>query len=127
MDAIQLFELAARQARYLSVSQGVIADNVSNANSPGFRARAVQPFADVLQHTGLTLASTNPSHLSVPAAESEAAASVRDDVPWETSASGNTVSLEQEMIKAGEVNRSYSLNTQIVKAFHGMLLSSVRG
>ena len=31
------------------------------------------------------------------------------------------------MMKAGEVNRSFSLNTSIVKAFHQMLMSSVKG
>ena len=49
-----------------------------------------------------------------------------DETPWETTDSGNTVSLENEMIKAGEVGRDYSLNTNIVKAFHAMLMQSVK-
>ena len=40
--------------------------------------------------------------------------------------SGNSVSLEQELIKAGDVNRAYSLNTNLVKAFHGMLMSAAK-
>ena len=51
---------------------------------------------------------------------------VTDGDAWETTDSGNTVSPEQEMIRAGDVHRDYALNTGIVKAFHGMLMSAVK-
>lgn len=125
MQPIHLFELAAQQSRYLSTSQSIIADNVANANTPGFRARALQPFSEVLDHTQLSLAATNPSHLGLTPADAQAAAATEDQ-PWEVTDSGNSVSLEQEMIKAGDVNRTFSLNASLVKAFHGMLMASVR-
>ena len=125
MDPIHLFDLAAKQAQWLSTSQSVIANNVSNANTPGFKAQAVRPFAEILDRTQLQLVSTNPTHLNMSPADQQAAA-IKEDKPWETTDSGNTVSLEQEMIKAGDVNRNYALNTSIVKAFHGMLMASVR-
>jgi flagellar basal-body rod protein FlgB len=40
--------------------------------------------------------------------------------------SGNTVVLENELMKAGEISRSFELNTAIVKAFHRMMMTSVR-
>lgn len=40
--------------------------------------------------------------------------------------SGNSVSLEQEMIKGNDVNRDYSMNSAVVRSFHRMLLSSVK-
>ncbi len=40
--------------------------------------------------------------------------------------SGNNVSLEQELLKAGEVNRAYRLNTSIAKVFHRMIMTSSR-
>ena len=52
---------------------------------------------------------------------------IKDPGAWEVTHSGNSVSLEQEMIKAGEVNRTYSLNTSIVKAFNQMLMASIKG
>lgn len=107
------------------MSQAVIAANVSNANTPDYRAKVVQPFADVLDRTQLQLASTNSAHVGLDAAEQQAVA-VKAENPWETTESGNSVSIEQEMIKAGEVNRSYALNTDVVKAFHGMLMASVK-
>ena len=103
----------------------MIAGNIANANTPGFRAQAVQPFAEVLDKTSLHMVSTDPSDLAAsPAADQPIP--VVDQVGWETTESGNTVSLEQELIKAGDVHRDFSLNTAIVKAFHGMLMASVK-
>lgn len=125
MDPIHLFELAGQQARWLSTNQSVIASNVANASTPGYRAQAVQPFADVLDRTGLQLVSTDPNHLALDPMQAQAAA-IREENPWEVTDSGNSVSLEQELIKSGDVNRAYSLNTGIVKSFHAMLMSAVK-
>ncbi|KAB2694528.1 flagellar basal body rod protein FlgB [Brucella haematophila] len=126
MSSIHLFDLAARQVQWLSVRQATVAGNVANANTPDFKARDVQPFADVLDKTQLTMAATSPQHLE---AESNGIAGARlrpDDITEETH-SGNTVDVEQEMMKAGEISREYSLNTSIVKAFHRMMLSVAKG
>ena len=40
--------------------------------------------------------------------------------------SKNTVVLENELMKAGEVRRAFELNTAIVKAFHRMMMMSVK-
>lgn len=125
MEPIHLFDLANQQARWLSTSQSVIAGNIANASTPGFRAQAVAPFSETLSKTSLQLASTDPSHLALDPLQAQAAA-VSDENPWETTDSGNTVSLEQELMKAGDVNRAYSLNTGLVKAFHGMLMSAAK-
>ncbi len=126
MGPIHLFDLAARQAQWLSVRQATVAGNVANANTPDFRARDVQPFADVLDKTQLTMAATSPLHLE---AEADGIASMRlrPDAITEQTHSGNTVDIEQEMMKAGEIAREYSLNISIVKAFHRMMLSVAKG
>jgi flagellar basal-body rod protein FlgB len=41
--------------------------------------------------------------------------------------SGNSVNLEQEMMKAGDVNRAHALNVNIVRSFHQMLINAVKG
>ena len=40
--------------------------------------------------------------------------------------SGNSVNLPEEMSKTGEIKRMYELNTGMVKAFHRMMLLTVR-
>ncbi len=44
MQPIQLFDLASRQAEWLTIRQQVVAGNIANANTPKFRAKDVTPF-----------------------------------------------------------------------------------
>ena len=125
MDPIHLFDLAGKQARWLSTDQSVIASNVANASTPGYRAQSLQPFSEVLDKTELQLASTAPTHLALDPMQA-GAATIKEQNPWEVTESGNSVALEQELIKAGDVNRAYSLNTGIVKTFHAMLMSAAK-
>ena len=126
MGPIHLFEIASQQARWLAVRQTAIATNISNANTPGFGRLDVPSFDDVLNKTQLAMATTNISHISAGAADLPSMSS-KPAAAWEVTHSGNSVSLEQEMLKAGEVNRAFALNTSIVKTFNNMLLESVKG
>ena len=122
---LYLFELASSQARYLELRQQTIATNVANANTPGFKARDVEPFNKVLDTMPVRLATTSPSHLQLSAAETDTRATAKKD-SWEVVHSGNSVSLEQEMIKGNDVNRDYSMNSAVVRSFHRMLLQSAK-
>jgi flagellar basal-body rod protein FlgB len=122
---LYLLGLASSQARWLELRQSTIAANVANANTPGFKARDVEPFSKILDGTPVRLAATDPSHLQVSAAETDTRATAKKD-SWEVVHSGNSVSVEQEMVKAGDVNRDYSLNTAIMRSFHRMLLSGAK-
>lgn len=125
MDPVYLFDLAGRQAEWLSLRQQVVAGNVANANTPAFRAKDLKPFGEILDKTQLAMTATSPDHMNQSGIEA-AAADMRTAGPWDVAPSGNSVSLEQEMIKAGEINRDFALNTSIVKTFHRMLMSCVK-
>lgn len=125
MERLYLLDLAARNADWASVRQTTIASNIANANTPGYLAREVEPFSEVLDQTRLAMAKTSSSHLDpTDAALRVDSAKQADD--WSVSVSGNSVSLDQELIKAGEVNRAFSLDTSIMRSFQRMLLASVR-
>lgn len=123
MQPIQLFELASRQAHWLSVRQSVVAGNIANANTPGYVAKDVEPFQAVLEAV-----SSQPSSGAMNVASfGDAAQGVAEDPQSVTQIStGRAVSLESELLKAGEVRRDYQLNTGVVKAFHRMMLMTVR-
>lgn len=125
MQPIQLFDLASQQARWLATRQATVAQNVSNANTPGFRALDVRPFAEVLARVDVPMATTDAAHIGTISADAGSLSTKPADA-WEITHTGNSVGLEQELMKAGDINRSFSLNTGIVKAFHGMLMSSVK-
>ena len=128
MSTNDVFALASRQASWLLARQAAVAQNVANANTPGYKATDMAPFEANLQQSALQLAVTSPGHMSLggdPAAQAAADKTAADD--GETAYSGNNVSLEQEMMKAGEVARAYSLNTAVVKSFNSMILQAAKG
>ena len=125
MQPLALFSLASQQAGWLSTRQATIASNVANANTPGYRAQDVQPFAAVLSHLQLPMATTAPGHIQ-PASLAGERTKVKTSESWDVVHSGNSVNLEQEMMKAGEVNRAHALNVNIVRSFHQMLINAVK-
>lgn len=121
VQPINLFDLASQQARWLSVRQSAVAGNIANANTPGYHAVEVEPFQSVLDDKRVSMATTQPRHLL--AGATEAAFTVKEIENQDTAVpSKNTVVLEDEMMKSGDVRRSFELNTAIVKSFHRMLL-----
>ena len=128
MEPIQLFDLASRKSAWLAARQATLAGNVANANTPGYHAKDVAPFADVLAKTQLELASTDGAHLSLAVTGAAGGTGTSEEVStFDVAESGNDVGLESQMMKAGEVNRDYALTTNIVKSFHNMLMASLKG
>ena len=125
MGPVYLLDLAARHSQWLAVRQSATAGNVANANTPSYQAKAVRPFEEVISRTQLAMAASDPRHMQTSGTDIITAAG-RGSAEWGTSPSTSSVSLEQEMIAAGEVSRDFALNTSIVKSFHRMLMSCVR-
>jgi flagellar basal-body rod protein FlgB len=125
MNPIFLFNLASRQLQHLAARQAVISGNIANANTPGYLARDLTPFRDLLDKTALSMAATQAGHLEVdgPGARPARATAAAG---WDVVHSGNSVSLEEQMMKSGEVSRDQALNGGVVKAFNRMLALSVR-
>jgi flagellar basal-body rod protein FlgB len=126
LSQIYLFQLASQQSKWLTARQTLIADNIANANTPGFRARDIQPFSEVLDQTQFSMATTNPAHIAPAEEELTQGARIAESDSWATTVSGNSVSLEQELMKEGDINRSYTMNSNIKRVFHQMMLSALK-
>jgi flagellar basal-body rod protein FlgB len=126
MDPVNFFSLASQQNRWLSVRQSAVAQNVANVNTPGYKAVDVEPFEAVLNSTGIEMRKTQTSHLS-PMSGAGSDSETEENAKWQVVHSGNSVSLEEQMLKAGEVSGAYARNTGVMKTFHRMLLASSRG
>jgi flagellar basal-body rod protein FlgB len=125
LSSVYLFELGSQKAQWLSARQTAIAANVANASTPGYRAVDIQPFSAVLDSSPIELASTNPVHLTLPPSQTGALREVEADSA-EQSLSGNTVNIEQQMLNLGDVNRDYTMSSNIRRAFHQLLLSAIK-
>ncbi|MBB4479079.1 MULTISPECIES: flagellar basal body rod protein FlgB [Rhizobium] len=129
MQPIQLFDLASRQAEWLTIRQQVVAGNIANANTPKFRAKDVTPFDAVLDKSDIAMARTNPAHFSGNDLSDSGDIDVKDaalDQEIGIQESGNTVGLAEELSKSGDIKRQYDLNTSLVSSFNRMMLMTVR-
>jgi flagellar basal-body rod protein FlgB len=125
MDPIQLFNLASRQAHWLSVRQTVVAGNVANANTPAYVAKDVEAFDKVMESAGNRMAATHPAHFVEDSIRNSVrSGTVKDGV--EIQASGNSVTIADELIKSGEIRRQFEMNTALVKSFHRMMMLTVQ-
>ena len=125
MEPVNLFDLAAKQSRWLAARQAAVAGNVANANTPGHGTVDVEPFEKVLDKTGVAMSRTSSSHMGGFATDAGYALH-QDDKSIALMPSKNSVVLENEMLKAGEIRRSFELNTAIVKSFHRMIMMSTK-
>ncbi|RTL71625.1 MAG: flagellar basal body rod protein FlgB [Hyphomicrobiales bacterium] len=126
MDPVYFSKLLTLQNQWLTARQTAIASNVANANTPAFKAQDVQPFDAVLAATSEKQAMTNPRHMTG-GPEDAVAFAKQPQASWEITHSGNSVSLEQELLKAGETTRAYRLNVNLDKAFGRLMDLALKG
>ena len=104
MDISQIgpVALVERRLHWLDQRQRVLAQNVSNADTPGYQARDVAPFAGRL---GRALAATDARHLGT-----SAATRTRDDRQGaERTPNGNGVSLDEQALRIAQTDQQHAL------------------
>jgi len=125
VSQVYIFELASHRSQWLSSRQELIAGNVANANTPQYRAQEIKPFSAVLDQTQVTMTTTNPAHITPPEIEL-AAERQTDSDSADPTISGNSVNLQDEMMKLGEVSRDSSMANSVKKIFHQMMMSALK-
>lgn len=121
LTSLPLFETLRERMTYLSARQTVLAENVANANTPRYRARDIEApdFAAMAEgeaNTASFLRVTSPMHIaSAGAGSGEGGFRIRDMPDAESSPNGNSVVLEDQMMKVTSNQMDYSTATQIYK------------
>lgn len=111
LGGIPLFAMLRSRLGYLSERERVIAENVSNSDTPGFRPQDLKPFSfQAKMNAAMSAAGgqavTQPGHMTAPSAHRPGAKAerVRDT---ETTLDGNSVVLEDQMLKMTEARMNY--------------------
>lgn len=126
MTDLAVFQIGHDRAKWLAARAAVVASNVANADTPGYRAKDIAPFGSVLNEARIDMSRSQTGHLS-PDQSLETRFNVAPREGMIEKHSGNSVSLEAEMATLGETRSQQSAVTAILGAFHRMLLSSSRG
>lgn len=111
-----LFDLAERRLAWVDQRQAVLSQNVANANTPGYAARDVQPFATFLAAATPGLTVTDPMHLP----GTGAAAGSLQPRPRERAPDGNAVSMEEELTKVADTAGIQSLTLNLYHKYSGL-------
>ena len=123
-DKLEILQMARGMVDQASARHSVIAQNIAQADTPGYHARDIASFADSYSRaSGTSMRATRPQHLSVSSGASHEMKSFQTDDP--VSPNGNSVSLETEMVKASQVQIQHELALSIFSTSLGILRTSL--
>ncbi|MEQ8747609.1 flagellar basal body rod protein FlgB [Pyruvatibacter sp.] len=134
LSDIPLFGMLKERMNWVQSRQSVLSQNVANAHTPGYTAQDLKEpdFRNVLKSTTggqLHLAATREGHMS----GSKTSAGARGDFrphkspDSETTSTGNSVVLEEQMMKVAENQMDYQTATSLYSKGLGMLRMAVTG
>jgi flagellar basal-body rod protein FlgB len=121
-------DLLKRSLDAYSLRQRVIAENIANAETPGFKARQVE-FETLLREAGevsMRMRNSGPAHQSKSEAQSVQAL-VHDKSDRAMDNGINNVSIDMEMAALAETNLNHKLSTRALTLRYQLLRNSVRG
>ncbi len=124
-EKLQIFQVSQAMAVHAGTRQAVLAQNIANADTPGYQARDIAPFSTLVGTSSgdFQLRSSRSAHLHGQA--SAASLEVHESRGSSTSPNGNAVSLEEEMMKAVDTKRQHDRALAIYKSSLTVLRSSL--
>lgn len=122
--SLDVFKLAHAMASHAGQRQALVAQNVANSDTPGYRARDLPAFAETYQSPSFAtgLIATRDSHLF---GQSQGQQPRAIETPGPASANGNTVTIESQMLQAVDVKRQHDRAMAIYKSSLTILRSSI--
>lgn len=106
-EKLDIFRMSHAMATHAGVRQAAVAQNMANADTPGYAARDIAPFQTLYEaQDGMTMPhATREAHILGQGPRSEFAPSAREGAQRDPN--GNSVSLETEMLNAVDVKRQH--------------------
>lgn len=116
---LPLMKAMAAKMDYLDKRQGVLAQNMANADTPGYQSKDLTDidFGSVLKNLTdmkkVSLVTTNKGHMPNPN-EVERSKEVKDRWTYEVAPDKNGVIVEEQMVKAAKTQMDYNLLTNLM-------------
>lgn len=120
--SIPLFQTAKTRLQFLETRQNALSENIAHADVPKYHAKDVteSEFQKLIEHGSslsmtVPLETTNTRHIAGTLANAQSPFKVQDVPDREMSPNGNTVVLEDQMMKMNETQVSHQLATSIYR------------
>jgi flagellar basal-body rod protein FlgB len=127
---VPLFGMLKERMSWLNARQNVLSQNVANADAPGYTAKDIKPlnFEQMLKQStpsafNTDLMTTDPRHISV--SKDQSGFDQSDTPDAQATSTGNSVSLEEEMIKVADTQAQYQAATNIYSKAIGMFRTAI--
>lgn len=108
-----LFAMLSQRLNWLTARQKVLAENISNVDTPAYQARDLKKLSFEQMVSGasasLPMAQTNVEDVSTNMAPGVQSNDVTKDKPIETTLSGNSVTLDAELMKLQQTAQAHTL------------------
>lgn len=106
--SLDLFQTAHAMARHAGARQAVVAQNIANADTPGYQAAQIASFQDAFDgaSTPAQMTVTRAGHMT--GGEGAPVTAVKTLSDGEPSPNGNTVSLEDELMNSVAISREHN-------------------
>jgi flagellar basal-body rod protein FlgB len=132
MPDIPFFNVLRQRMSWLDQRQSVLSQNVANADTPGYEAQDLKPldFERLMQEQSSSaqfspsLSVTDPRHIAI-ATPGGTEFSQEDSADTEANPTGNTVSLEQEMIKVSDTTAQYQAASNLYAKALNMMRTAI--
>ncbi|MDO5642530.1 MAG: FlgB family protein [Paracoccus sp. (in: a-proteobacteria)] len=124
LEKIETIQMARAMSAHAGQRAKLVAGNVANADTPGYLRRDLTPFSESYRSAGTSpMRATRAGHLE----GQGAAASGARVVEGRTSQSpnGNSVSLEEEMVRTAEIKRQHETSLAVYRSSLTMLRSAL--
>ncbi len=137
LGELQLFSAIKQRLKWLSARQGQIAENVANANAPGYTPMTLkeQDFSDLVAATqgadkrlqaAVAMRRTQNQHFDINGSGGDRAPQARRvNEVFERLPNGNAVVLEQEMVDQAKTQLEYNMLLSIYRKHGSMLRTAV--
>lgn len=126
---LNVFKLAHAMASHAGTRQALVAQNIANADTPGYHAKDIKPFKEVFAE-GATPGSMRASRTRHLNGAGEGLGGTPEWAVTTTRAGGdpndNSVSLEEQILKSVEVKRQHDRALAIYKSSMNVLRASIR-
>ena len=132
LDNLKLFKLAMTRMDWATQRQRVLSQNISNADTPDYRPKDLNPvdFKQVLRGqmaAPVRVARTNPNHLKGTIQEQDKFRDISQRKTFEASPDGNQVVVEEQMQKVSDTRSAYDTAVTLMQANLKMLSIAIKG
>lgn len=122
---LNVFKMAHAMATHAGQRQALVAQNIANADTPGYHARDIESFASAYRAdvSGSGMRATRAGHFDAAPGQAGSYTEIETDTPVDPN--DNAVSIELEILRSVEVKRQHDRAIAIYKSHLNVLRASL--